>query len=190
MKAAFPYTVAFALALNLIGSVQAADLPETSIYHLDVTLTDQQGIEQSLDTFRGHPVIVSMFYATCPYVCPLLISTIQLIERQLPTNELSQLRVLLVSVDPANDTPQVLNQVAAKHHIDTDRWKLARATPQDVRKIAAVLSVRYRKLPNDEFNHTSILTLVDGNGVVQERSTKIPGIDESFLRAIKERMRP
>ncbi len=82
----------------------AADLPDTSIYHLDVTLTDQQGIEQSLDTFRGHPVIASMFYATCSNVCPVLISTIQLMERQLPVNELSELRMILVSVDPANDT--------------------------------------------------------------------------------------
>ena len=52
--------------------------------------------------------------------------------------------------------------------------------------IAAVLSVQFRKLPNDEFNHTSILTLVDRKGVAQARSAKIPGIDESFLRAIEE----
>ena len=98
------------------------------------------------------------------------------------------MRALLVSVDPENDTPQVLQQVAMKHHIDTDRWKLTRAASQDVRKIAAVLSVKYRQLPDGEFNHTSILTLVDGEGVVRAQSAKIPGIDEAFLRAIKEQI--
>ena len=181
--------IAFALAVTTSGLVHAADLPESSLYNLNVTLTDQQGLEQSLDTYLGYPVIVSMFYATCPNVCPILISTIQSLERQLSANELSKLRVILVSLDPANDTPQVLHQVAIKHHIDIGRWKLVRATARDVRMIAAVLSVQYRKLPNDEFNHTSNLTLIDRKGVVRARSAKIPGIDKSFLRAIREHTR-
>ncbi len=182
------HAIVFTLALSMYTSAHTSDLPETSIYHLDVNITDQQGTLQSLDTFRGYPVVISMFYATCPNVCPVLISTIQMLERTLSANELSKLRVILVSVDPENDTPQVLAQVAARHRIDTQRWKLTRATAQDVRKIAAVLSVRYRKLPSGEFNHTSILTLVDGEGVVRARSAKIPGIDDAFLRALKENM--
>lgn len=178
--------IAFTLVLSICASARASDLPETSIYHLDVEITDQRGTVQSLDAFRGHPVVFSMFYATCPNVCPVLISTIQMMERKLSPDELSTLRVILVSMDPENDTPQVLNQVAAKHGIDTDRWKLTRAASQDVRKIAAVLGVRYRKLPDGEFNHTSVLTLVDGDGVVQVKSAKLPGIDDAFLRAIKE----
>ncbi len=64
------------------------------------------------------------------------------------------------------------------------------AGPRHARKIAAVLSVKYRKLSNGEFNHSSILTLVDEEGVVLAQSAKIPGIDESFLRAINETIRP
>ena len=186
MKPHLSYAMVLCVALSMSTSAHSTDLPETSIYHLDVNLTDQQGTLQSLDTFRGHPVVISMFYATCPNVCPVLISTIQMMERTLSSNELSRLRVILVSVDPENDTPQVLAQVAARHRIDTQRWKLTRAAAQDVRKIAAVLSVRYRKLPSGEFNHTSILTLVDGEGVVRAQSAKIPGIDDAFLRALKE----
>ena len=188
MKTHRAHVIVFTLVLSICASADTSDLPETSIYNLDVNITDQDGAVQSLDTYRGHPVVISMFYATCPNVCPILISTIQMMERKLPADELSKLRVLLVSVDPENDTPQVLQQVALRHHIDTDRWKLTRATPQDVRKIAAVLSVKYRKLPDGEFNHTSILTLVDGEGVVQAQSAKIPGIDDAFLRAIEEQI--
>ena len=186
MKPHYWHTIVFTLALSMCTSAYTSNLPETSIYHLDMNMTDQQGTLQSLDTFRGHPVVISLFYATCPNACPVLISTIQMMERTLSANELSKLRVILVSVDPENDTPQVLAQVAARHRIDTQRWKLTRATAQDVRKIAAVLNVRYRKLPSGEFNHTSILTLVDGEGVVQAQSAKIPGIDDAFLHAIKE----
>ena len=129
-----------------------------------------------------------MFYATCPNVCPVLISTIQMMERKLPANGLAKLRVILVSVDPETDTPEILRRVAVKHHIELDRWMLARATPQDVRKIAAVLSVKYRKLPDGEFSHTTVLTLVDSEGVVRAQSAKIPGIDDAFFQSIKERI--
>ena len=178
--------IVISLALGFVTSADAAELPETSIYQLAVNMTDQSGGVQSLSTFRGHPVVISMFYATCPNVCPVLISTIQSLERALPADKLSDLRVLLISVDPDTDTPEVLAEVAARHRINTQRWKLTRATAQDVRKIAAVLSVKYRKLPSGEFNHTSILTLLDREGVVRAESAKIPGIDDAFLRAIKE----
>jgi len=186
MKAQCVYAAVLAMSIGTSG--YSAELPETSIYHLDVKLIDQHGTAQSLDTFRGHPVIISMFYATCPNVCPVLISTIQMIERKLPADELAKLRVILVSVDPETDTPEILRRLAAKHHIDLDRWKLARASPQDVRKIAAVLRVKYRRLPDGEFSHTSVLTLIDDEGVVRARSEKIPGIDDSFLQAIKEQI--
>ncbi len=188
MKTRYVYVTAFVMAMNISASGYAFELPETSIYHLDVKLTDQHGIARSLDVFRGHPVIISMFYATCPNVCPVLISTIQMMERKLPADELAKLRVILVSVDPETDTPEILSRVAAKHHIELDRWMLARATPQDVRKIAAVLSVKYRKLPDGEFSHTSVLTLVDSEGVVRAQSAKIPGIDDAFFQSIKERI--
>lgn len=186
MKTRYMNVTVFLMAMSISTSGYASELPETSIYHLDVKLTDQHGIARSLDVFRGHPVIISMFYATCPNVCPVLISTIQMTERKLRADELAKLRVILVSVDPETDTPEILNGVAAKHHIDLDRWKLARASPQDVRKIAAVLGVRYRKLPDGEFSHTSVLTLIDDRGVVRAQSAKIPGIGDAFFQAIKE----
>ena len=167
-------------------SGHTSELPETSIYQLKVKLTDQHDTAQSLDTFRGHPVVVSMFYATCPNVCPVLISTIQMMERKLPADELANLRVILVSLDPQTDTPEILNRVAVEHHIDLDRWKLTRATPQDVRKIAAVLGVQYRQLPNGEFSHTSVLTFVDDEGVVRAQSAKIPRVDDVFFQVIRK----
>jgi len=186
MKTHRAHVIVFTLVLSICASADTSDLPETSIYNLDVNITDQDGAVQSLDTFRGHPVVISMFYATCPNVCPILISTIQMMERKLPADERAKLRVLLVSVDPETDTPEVLSRVATEHRIDPDRWTLARAAPQDVRKIAAVLRVKYRQLPDGEFSHTSVLTLVDDEGLVRAQSAKIPGIDDAFFQAIRD----
>jgi len=185
MKSYCVYVSLLVFALSMSISGHTSELPENSIYQLKVKLTDQHNTHQSLDAYRGHPVVISMFYATCPNICPVLISTIQMMERKLSANELAKLRVILVSVDPQTDTPEVLNRVAVRHHIDLDRWKLTQATPQDVRKIAAVLGVKYRQLPDGEFSHTSVLTLVDEKGVVLAQSAKIPGVDDTFFQVIK-----
>jgi protein SCO1/2 len=71
--------------------------------------------------------------------------------------------VLLVSFDPANDTPARLQQVAREHHLDA-RWTLASATDGDARTLAAVLDVHYRKLGDGSFAHDSVVVALDADG--------------------------
>jgi protein SCO1/2 len=83
-----------------------------SVYQLAGSLRDQTGARVGLDVFRGHPVLVSMFYASCPDACPLLIEEIRQFESTLPVSVRADLRVLLVSLDPARDTPEALHRLA------------------------------------------------------------------------------
>ena len=134
-----------------------------AIYPLRLSLRDEDGHAASLDRFRGHPVILSMFYASCPSACPLTMSRIQSIERALPTLDRENLRVLLVSFDAERDTPAVLRKTALAHSLDS-RWMLASASAEDARTLAAALGVTYTKLPDGEFSHSSVLVLVDEQG--------------------------
>lgn len=140
------------------------ELPSGSLYQLDVTLTDQHGQTLDLGAHRGHPVIVSMFYAFCPTACPMLIQDIRRFEDSLTEQERADLRIVLVSLDPARDTPEVLARVAKEHEVDSTRWTLARVEESEVRNIAAALSIRYRATSDGEMNHSSLLTLLDRNG--------------------------
>ena len=51
-------------------SMESAPPRSDSIYALSASLVDQRGRQVGLDLFRGHPVLISMFYATCPDACP------------------------------------------------------------------------------------------------------------------------
>ena len=135
-----------------------------AIYALGLSFVGPDGSSVSLDAFRGHPVIVSMFYASCPSACPLTMSRIQSIERALPNAERQNLRVLLVSFDPERDTPDVLRKTAESHGVDS-RWLLTSAkNDDDARTLAAALGVTYAKLPNGQFSHSSVLVLLDEEG--------------------------
>jgi protein SCO1/2 len=143
--------------------------PGNSIYQLQVALTDQDGKPLALDAFAGHPVIISMFYSSCTSMCPLLITHLHRVEEALSKEERAELRILLVSLDPERDTPEKLAEVAVAQHVDTTRFRLTRTTAASVQELAAVLNVRYRRLPSGEIAHSSILTVLDRAGVVAAR---------------------
>lgn len=159
-----------------------------SLYQLKLDLTDQTNTHMGLDTFHGRPVLITMFYGGCPYVCPLTISTLQSTEAALEPGVREQLRVLLVSLDSDNDTPEVLADVARKHNVDTSRWKLARADRHDVRQLAAVLGVRFRKLPEGGFNHSTVITLLDADGVRITQSNQLQ-TDPRLIESIRSLVR-
>ena len=96
-----------------------------------------------------------MFYSSCKFVCPMLIETIRDIETKLSAEEREHLTVLLVSIDPAHDSVEVLQRTVDERHVDGARWTLARTDAASVRKLAAVLGIQYRALPDGEFNHTT-----------------------------------
>ncbi len=135
-----------------------------TIYPLATELTDQNGVKVALDLFRGHPVIIGMFYATCKASCPVLVSDIKAIEAALTADERADLRVLLVSFDPTRDTPAVLDAMSQRLGVDRDRWRLATSTEGGVRELAAALGVQYRTLQNGEYSHSAIVTLLDREG--------------------------
>jgi protein SCO1/2 len=162
-------------------------LPGDSVLQLPGVFVDQASRRFTLASRRGQPQLISMFYANCQSVCPLLIETGTAVINALEPAQRSRLRVLLVSLDPQRDTPAALAEVASAHRLDTSRWTLARTDPAVVRRLAAVLDVRYRQLEGGEFNHTSVLILLDGQGRMLARSEQLGGRpDPQFLAAIRK----
>jgi protein SCO1/2 len=187
MKLALRMTV---LLLGAASFAASAELPGDSIYQLEAGLTTQDGKSVNLDRYRGQPTMVSMFYATCPHVCPTLIHSIQRLENQLEPEQRKRLRVLLISVDPERDTPAALTELAKRHRADLSRWTFAQPREEAVRQIAAVLGIQYRKLPDGEFNHSTIITLLDPQGRAIAKTSLIGRLDEEFLKRLRSAMTP
>jgi protein SCO1/2 len=173
---------------GLMGPALA--LPGDSVYQLDATLTDQLGHSIKLDTARGQPVLVSMFYTSCQFVCPMLIDAARDTEAALSEAERKRVKVLLISFDPARDTPAKLAGMAKERSLDASQWTLARTDPATVRKIAALLKFQYRALPDGEFNHSAELILLDGEGRVTARTSMLAGADERMVKAIRKQLAP
>jgi protein SCO1 len=160
--------------LGVLSVCPAADLPADSLYQLRAELTTGKGTV-GFDVYQGHPTVISMFYGSCPAYCPMLITATQVYESGLDANSRARVRVLLVSFDAARDTPQRLTELARLHRTDPERWTFASANEPDARRIAALLGFHYRRLSDGSFDHSQVITLVDGHGRVVASTTKLIG---------------
>ena len=172
----------------IAGAAQPAPaLPGDSIYQLPLPLTDSNGQTRDWRTLRGKPRLLSMFYTSCQYICPLIVESGKAVERQLTPAQQKALGVTLISMDPARDNPAALKKVVEQRKLDASRWTLASPRADDVRAVAGVLGIRYRQLADGEFNHSSALILVDANGRILARTEKIGSQpDTEFVAAVRK----
>lgn len=147
--------------------------PDTSasLYQLDAAWTNQAGRVAHLSDFRGHPVLLAMVYTRCQASCPLIVSDLEKVEAQLPPAVRAKLRVVLVSFDPARDTPAALAAYATKRKLDTARWTLLTGSPDAVRELAAATGLRFRPTGTGDFIHNNLISVLDGAGVVRFRQS-------------------
>lgn len=163
----------------------AAPAPTDSVYQLPVALIDQSGRAFRLDERRGQPMLVSMFYTSCQFVCPMLIDALRDTQRQLDDSERDHLGVLVVTFDPAHDSVAVLKHTADERGLNPAHWSLARTDAATTRKLAAVLGIQYRALANGDFNHTTVLLLLDAQGRIVARTTKLGSADPAFVKRVR-----
>ena len=172
-----------------VDAALSSSLPADSVYNLAVNLEDQFGITHGLDQHKGQTTLVTMLYASCPHVCPMIISTIKLTESKLSAEERAELRVMTISIDPERDTPDALLELMERHAVDASRWSLVRPDPGDLRAIAGVFGFKYKQLPDGEFNHSTKIILLDSAGRQIASTGQVGRHDPAFLEAIKARLR-
>jgi protein SCO1 len=54
-----------------------------------------------------------------------------------------------------------------------------------VRELAAVLGIRYRALRGGAFSHSSMIVLLDEQGIIRARTTNLAELDADFMRAVR-----
>lgn len=174
------------LGMSGIARAQAqAALPGNSVYQLDARFVDESGKRTTFTQMRGFVRVVGMFYTSCKFICPLIVDSGLGIDKQLSADERPRLGITLISMDAARDTPAKLMALAKQRRLDLTRWNLVTPAAEDVPAVASVLGIKYRKLGDGEFNHTSVLILLDRDGRELARTDKMGAVpDPAFMKAI------
>lgn len=150
-----------------------------SVYDLPDSWRDQRNEPRTLASLRGRPVVLGTIYTHCTSSCPLTLAEMQRVAAATDP----RVTLVLVSLDPAHDTPERLAAFAREHGIDGPRWVLLTGTPDAVRNLTVILDVRVRPLPSNEFAHSNVVTLLDSKGEIVAQHAGFGGIDD-ILAAI------
>ncbi|MFC4445118.1 SCO family protein [Castellaniella denitrificans] len=160
------------LALALPGCTSKAEpLPfegnDITGSHLgrDLDMTDTTGQRRTLADFRGKVLLVFFGYTQCPDVCPTAMAQAAQ-TMQLLGDQARDVRVIMVSVDPARDTPDILG--AYVQAFDPSFIGLT-GTPEQLDKTARSFKAFYAKEPGPTpehyaMNHSSAFYLMDREG--------------------------
>lgn len=100
--------------LDASGHVQTTAAGDTLFHRIvDFELIGQDSTAHSLSDFEGKVKAVSFFFSRCGTICPILNQNLARVHKNLRPNEAEHV-FLSITVDPQNDTPNVLKKYAEK----------------------------------------------------------------------------
>ncbi len=159
-----------ALVAGSYGPVGAAAAPggqassaQASLYDLNADVTTSDGRPLSLARLRGTPLLFTMFFTTCPGMCPMMTRQIQALEDRLNSTDRAKLRIVMVSFDPG-DTVERLRIYAKLYQIDLSRWTVARADLRTIAALGRFAGIAFQRMPNGMYAHDALVDLIDPRG--------------------------
>lgn len=159
----------------------AAQLTRVNDVAPRLELTDQDGREVTLASFRGQTVLVTFAYAHCETVCPLVVADVltarNRFERDPPV-------VLLVTLDPWRDTPTRLPTIASQWGLTGDAHVLSGAPDVVERTLSAWRVPSARNPRTGDISHPSIVYVIGRDGRISYVLSGHPDAIAAAVRAL------
>lgn len=156
-----------------------------SLYQTSSRWNTSKGDKIQLRELAGKPVLITMVYTKCKYTCPMTVAKLKTIEKALGEN--TDIRFVLVSFDPKNDTSAELARFVEEKRLDTNRWTVVSGTSSgSVRELAALLDISYKLEKSGEYSHSNVITLLDKEGVKRATLNGIAADHTNLVKSVKE----
>jgi protein SCO1/2 len=132
-------------------------------------LVDQAGKPLNLESYRGHPFVLTFIFTRCPLpnFCPRMSANFAELQKAIKAtpNELAGSRLLSITFDPQFDTPEVLERYAEREGADPAIWEFATGKPAEVDKLTKAFSILVQP-EGGSITHSLATALVDRQGKI------------------------
>ena len=119
---------------------------------------DQSGAAFNSEALTGKVWVANFIFTRCPNVCPKFTAKMGTLQDRSKA-ELPALGLVSFTVDPENDTPEVLTAYGQKFKADFDRWHFVRGERPELEKV-----IRQGMLqPMDQGDGKDLNTVVHGS---------------------------
>ena len=128
-------------------------------------LLDHRGQPFGRENLEGRTSLLFFGFTHCPDICPATLQQLALARQQLRGNGDSLPEIVLISVDPERDTPEVMAR-----YVEYFGQGVTGVTgrPEDLRTLTAPLGIHFEKVPaadgsSDDYtvSHSSAVLVVD-----------------------------
>ena len=153
------------------------------------TMANHRGETVTEKTFAGKPMLLFFGYTWCPDVCPTELQVMAEALRQLGDRG-GDIQPILVTVDPARDTPKVLGEYVVNFG---GQFVGLTGTPEQVKAMADAYRVFYARVENKDdpaaylMDHSSIIYLMGADGKFLKHftySTDAKALAEGIAKAL------
>ncbi len=152
------------------------------------TLTNQFGKPFGSKDLKGHVYVVDFIFTTCRSICPRLTAQMKKLQTRFARKKIP-IRLVSISVDPENDSPQAFLAYAKRHGADLKRWTFLTGKKDDVRRLLETgfkvhMGTKEKIRNMIDIAHTSRFLIVDWKGGIRgSYPSDDEGIDEIYNRA-------
>jgi len=157
-------------------------------------LTDQNQKQVSNATYAGKVFVLEFFFSTCPTICPKMNANLKMVQAAFAGN--NNFGIASITINPENDTPEVLKKHAADLGIQSDNWHFLTGEKDYIYEIANKGFNMYageNNKANGGFEHSGMFALIDKNGNIRCREDEFgnpilyyDGLEEKGIKALKE----
>lgn len=141
------------------------ETPDT-LYHTvpDFSFTNQFGESTTMSDFEGDILVVDFFFTTCPTICPIMTKQMARLQWMLEDAAYDDVSFLSHTVNPKNDTPEVLFAYGKEAEADFERWTFVTGDQEEIFEQGFegyLLSTQEDSGAPGGFLHSSMFVLVD-----------------------------
>ena len=133
--------------------------------------TNQDGKIISNKDFDGKVYLVEFFFTTCPTICPRMNKNLVDIQNNFPNNE--DFGIASFTINPENDTPEVLKKYAVKYGVTNPNWHFLTGDRDALYELANIGFNLYAEQVEGApggFEHSGNFALIDRKGFIRSRT--------------------
>ncbi|SFU57473.1 protein SCO1/2 [Pustulibacterium marinum] len=139
----------------------------------EFSFTDQNGNTITNKDYEGKVYVLEFFFATCPSICPVMNQNLIKIQNEFITKK--NFGIASITINPENDTPEVLKNYADKYGVKNPNWHFLTGDRDDIFELANSgfnIYVGEGDVSNGGFEHSGLFALIDKNGNIVSRKDK------------------
>lgn len=149
-------------------SLRRATISDTPVPLTNWQLEDENGRFVSLADFNDDILLIDFIFTRCPTICRSLGSRYRQLQRIIEQEELKNVQLLSISIDPEFDTPERLALYRQSHGGAAESWTIARpVNGMSMDDIMAETGLRVIPDPIWGLAHSDAIHIVTGSSLIR-----------------------